>query len=121
MRSGSRGGRRVLDAFFHGRAINEELEAGDDHVIAGLEAAANDIIIDDDVAYLNHLLARDRSSVVVFGDEDKKLAIDSRHGEDRNQQPLRCAPSEASADEFVGAEFAAEIGDERLSEDGLSS
>ena len=55
MRTGRRG-----HTGHHRRTIANLLDAGDDQLITGLESAQDDVLVADDVAEGDRLLARDR-------------------------------------------------------------
>src|SRR5688572_5562906 len=79
------------------RAVADLLEVGDDDALAGVETAADDIVVADDLAQPHRLLPRDHALLAGFGDEDEILTGDPVDGDQRHDQRRLAAPDDARA------------------------
>src|SRR5687768_8318728 len=74
------------------RAVADFLDVGHDHSLAGGEAAADDVILADDVAERHRLLPRHESLWRLFGDEHEMLPGEAAHGDHRHSERRVVAP-----------------------------
>ena len=104
---------------FDRRAVAELLDAGHDDSSPALRPLADDVLVADQFADLDRLLARDEAAVRLLGHEAEILAADARHGRDRHRQAGRRAPDDPGARELLHAERRRRLPQRALHQHGL--
>src|SRR5262245_60040704 len=84
---------------FDGNTVLQLLDIGDDHFLALLHTAANDVGVADEIADRDRLLPCDeRATLPLLGHEDEVLATDSIDRYDRHGDGRLVRPDDAGSD-----------------------